>query len=48
MLYAKNLQALLGLMLKDNVIAIDWTDEVIAGTAVTHDGKKLHQTAKAA
>jgi NAD(P) transhydrogenase subunit alpha len=47
-LYAKNLQALLGLMLKDNVIAIDWTDEVIAGTAVTHDGKKLHQTAKAA
>jgi len=47
-LYAKNLQALLGLMLKDNVIAIDWTDEVIAATAVTHDGKILHGQAKAA
>jgi len=46
-LYAKNLQALLGLMLKDNVITIDWTDEVIAGTAVTHDGKKIHEAAKA-
>jgi NAD(P) transhydrogenase subunit alpha len=42
LLYAKNLQALLGLMLKDNVITIDWTDEVLAGTAVTHDGKKMH------
>lgn len=48
LLYAKNLQALLGLMLKDNVITIDWTDEVIAGTAVTHDGKKMQAPAKAA
>jgi NAD(P) transhydrogenase subunit alpha len=47
-LYAKNLQALLGLMLKDNIITIDWTDEVIAGTAVTHDGKKMLENAKAA
>jgi NAD(P) transhydrogenase subunit alpha len=47
-LYAKNLQALLGLMLKDNVITIDWTDDVIAGTAVTHDGKRMHEKAKAA
>jgi NAD(P) transhydrogenase subunit alpha len=47
-LYAKNLQALLGLMLKDNVITIDWTDEVIAGTAVTHDGKRMNQPAQAA
>jgi NAD(P) transhydrogenase subunit alpha len=47
-LYAKNLQALLGLMLKDNIITIDWTDEVIAATAVTHDGKKTLEKAKAA
>ena len=26
-------------MLKDNIITIDWTDEVIARTALTHDGK---------
>jgi NAD(P) transhydrogenase subunit alpha len=38
-LYAKNVYNLLGLMLKNNIITIDWTDEVIAGTALTHDGK---------
>ena len=38
-LYAKNQCALLTLMLADNVITIDWTDEVIAKTALTHDGK---------
>ena len=38
-LYAKNLVALLALMLADNIITIDWTDEVITKTALTHDGK---------
>ncbi len=38
-LYAKNQYALLALMMKDNIITIDWTDEVIAKTALTHDGK---------
>jgi NAD(P) transhydrogenase subunit alpha len=38
-LYAKNLFELLKLMLKDNIITVDWTDEVILGTALTHDGK---------
>lgn len=38
-LYAKNQFALLALMMKDNIITIDWTDEVIAKTALTHDGK---------
>jgi len=38
-LYAKNQYALLALMLKDNIITLDWTDEVIAKTALTHDGK---------
>jgi NAD(P) transhydrogenase subunit alpha len=37
-LYAKNQYALLALMMKDNIITIDWTDEVIAKTALTHDG----------
>jgi NAD(P) transhydrogenase subunit alpha len=36
---AKNQYALLALMMKDNIITIDWTDEVIAKTALTHDGK---------
>ncbi len=38
-LYAKNQYALLALMMKDNIITIDWTDEVIARTALTRDGK---------
>jgi NAD(P) transhydrogenase subunit alpha len=47
-LYAKNLYNLLVLMLKDNVITIDWTDDVLAQTALTHDGKIMHAPAKAA
>jgi NAD(P) transhydrogenase subunit alpha len=38
-LLAKNQFNLLALMLKDNIISIDWTDEVLAKTALTHDGK---------
>jgi len=38
-LYAKNQFNLLALMMKDNVITIDWTDEVLAQTALTHAGK---------
>jgi len=38
-LYAKNQYNLLVLMLKDNVITIDWDDEVLAKTALTHAGK---------
>ena len=38
-LYAKNQYNLLALMMKDNIITIDWDDEVLAKTALTHDGK---------
>jgi len=38
-LYAKNQYNLLALMMKDNVIKIDWDDEILAGTVLTHDGK---------
>jgi len=38
-LYAKNQFNLLALMLKDNVVTIDWSDEVLAKTALTHAGK---------
>ena len=45
-LYAKNQYALLALMMKDNIITIDWSDEVLAKTAVTHDGKLCDADAK--
>jgi NAD(P) transhydrogenase subunit alpha len=38
-LYVRNQYNLLALMMKDNIITIDWTDEVLAKTALTHDGK---------
>jgi len=48
-LYAKNQFNLLALMLKDNIVTIDWTDEVLAETVLTHDGKlKTVEAAKPA
>jgi NAD(P) transhydrogenase subunit alpha len=38
-LYAKNQYNLLALMMKDNVVAIDWDDEILAGTVLTHAGE---------
>ena len=47
-LYAKNQYNLLALMLKDNVIKIDWDDEVLAKTALTHAGEIKNDAAKPA
>ena len=38
-LYAKNIAALLGLMMKDNIVTLNWDDEVLAKTVLTHEGK---------
>lgn len=38
-LYAKNIAALLALTMKDNIITLNWDDEVLAKTVLTHDGK---------
>jgi len=38
-LYAKNQCHLLELFMKDNIVTIDWTDEVLAKTCLTHAGK---------
>ena len=38
-LYSKNIYNLLALMMKDNVITIDWDDEVLAKTVLTYAGK---------
>jgi len=45
-LYAKNQYNLLVLMLKDNIITIDWDDEILAKTVLTHDGRLKNQAAK--
>ena len=38
-LYAKNQYNLLALFMKDNVVEIDWSDEVLAKTVLTHAGE---------
>jgi NAD(P) transhydrogenase subunit alpha len=38
-LYAKNQYHLLELIIKDNIVTIDWSDEVLAKTCLTHAGK---------
>jgi NAD(P) transhydrogenase subunit alpha len=40
-LYAKNQYNLLALFLKDNVIQIDWSDEILAKTVLTHAGENM-------
>jgi NAD(P) transhydrogenase subunit alpha len=47
-LYARNVQALLGLMIKDGALALDFEDEVIAGACITREGEIVHEGAKQA
>lgn len=37
-MYARNILNLLNLMIKEGALNLDWTDEIIAGCAVTHAG----------
>ena len=48
-LYARNIQALLGLMINDEgQLALDFDDEVIAGACITRDGEIVHEGARKA
>jgi H+-translocating NAD(P) transhydrogenase subunit alpha len=47
-LYAKNVQALLGLMASDGELKLDFDDEVIASSCITRGGVIVHEGAKAA
>jgi NAD(P) transhydrogenase subunit alpha len=44
-LYAKNQFNLIELFLKEQQVKFDWSDEVIARTALTHDGKIVNEAA---
>jgi len=44
-LYAKNVYNLLALMMKDNVVEIDWSDEILAKTVLTHAGENKADSA---
>jgi NAD(P) transhydrogenase subunit alpha len=45
-LYAKNQFNLIELFLKDKQVQLDWSDEIIAKSALTHDGKIVNEAAQ--
>jgi NAD(P) transhydrogenase subunit alpha len=47
-LYAKNQLNLLELFVKDGALQLDWSDEVLAKTVLTHDGEIKNEAAKKA
>ncbi len=42
-LYAKNVQTLLDYIIKDGALALDMSDEIVAGTTIVHDGTITHK-----
>lgn len=46
-MYARNLYNFLELSLKDGVLALDWEDELIAKTCLTHAGEIRHEPTRA-
>jgi H+-translocating NAD(P) transhydrogenase subunit alpha len=47
-LYARNVESLLGLMIKDGRVELDFEDEVIAGACITRGGEIVHEGARQA
>ena len=47
-LYAKNQLNLLELFVKDGALKLDWSDEVLAKTVLTHGGEIKNEAAKKA
>lgn len=47
-MYAKNLFNFLSPFIKDGNLAIDWADEIIAGSTLTHEGQIRHEGVKKA
>ena len=45
-MYAKNLFNFLSPFIKDGNLAIDWADEIIAGSMLTHEGQVRHEGVK--
>jgi NAD(P) transhydrogenase subunit alpha len=47
-LYARNIGALLGLMVKDGELSLDFEDDIIKGACITHDGQIVNEGARQA
>jgi len=42
-LYSRNVHALLGVLMKDNALALDMNDEIVRGTTIVHNGEVVHK-----
>jgi NAD(P) transhydrogenase subunit alpha len=42
-MYARNLFNFLSPTIKDSELALDWSDEIIAGSVFTHEGQIRHE-----
>ena len=47
-MYAKNLSAFLAQLIKDDSLNLDFDDEIIGGTCITHEGRVVHEGARQA
>jgi H+-translocating NAD(P) transhydrogenase subunit alpha len=47
-LYARNVQALLELMVKEGKLSLDFEDEIIKGACITREGEVVHEGARQA
>lgn len=48
-MYAKNLQSFLGLLVdKEGKLALDFEDEIVKGTCITHEGRVAHEATQKA
>jgi len=45
-MFSRNIQSFLQGILKDGELNLDFEDEVVSGTCITHEGKVVHETVK--
>lgn len=45
-MYARNLSSFLALLIKDAEFHLDFEDEIIGGTCITHEGRVVHETVR--
>jgi len=46
-MYAKNVQNLMALFVKDGALNLDFGDDIVKGTCITHDGEITHEPTRA-
>ena len=47
-MYARNVSAFLTLLIKDGQFTLDFDDEIVSGTCITHEGRVVHEAVKQA